>query len=156
QSFSYKPQLYRQGLILGLLPVSIGIAVLILLNHVWQDCDRVAVLEREQSEFVQHLNIAFNEWSSASRGLVGGSVTGTSDYEDRAHVALPKLRYHFEKLRMLNRGRPDRTKTVDDLQDLIMRELRLFTELPHGGSSLAGMMDLENFRSMQGVALRMF
>ncbi|MBX9687951.1 MAG: hypothetical protein K2X27_14695, partial [Candidatus Obscuribacterales bacterium] len=151
-SFRYKPQIFRQGLILVLIPLSLGSCVFALFIQLCNSASAISQAEQTQSHLLEHYNLAFNQWSQASANLIARAFAGEKSYDAYCENYLNALASELDELRVLA-AKTNQTAKVRQLEVLCNESLLELKKLPKA-SDAAG--SANSMQSMPGICTKIY
>lgn len=130
----YKPRIFKQGLALVLIPLSLGTCVLLFLNQVWLSAEKVAQEETRQSRIVEQLTDLLVSWSILSSSSIVGAVE--RDWQAVVKKEHPWLWFRFYELKQTTKDQPEALARVLRLEQISHDEIEACSTLPKSNEGL--------------------
>lgn len=147
-----KPQIFRQGLVLVLIPLLVGSCVLLLMSQVWIGTERLVVAEEQQSEFLAHFNFALHRWADAVGNLMARSFSQDEGYAKLPEIYAARMSEEFDWLRRLKADKTQLkggSEDLEKLEGLCLNSLKQLSLLPRDVTS----DPIANFKTLQQLPL---
>ncbi|MBX9685757.1 MAG: hypothetical protein K2X27_03585 [Candidatus Obscuribacterales bacterium] len=149
----YKPSIFKQGLLLIAVPLTVGTCILFFLNQLWQSTEQIAEHERAQVFVVDLMDTVIKSWGVMSGSLFGEAVEQNTAYEATVKKSVPLISFHFNQLKLLTGAQPKQHQLVLRLEEISKEEYEAFAALPR--SSSAG-MELETLAKLPKTLAKIY
>lgn len=123
----YKRSMFRRAITLVAVPICFGVIVLIVLNQLSIETEKVSAQERYQEEVVTHLNSVIAKWSFISSVLLGAKLQGNPSAKQMAIIPIAELQEEFAQLKSAYANAPNGEEELRQLQEIYKNEM-LFLE----------------------------
>ena len=134
QGLPYKPRIFKQGLALVLIPLSVGTCVLLFVNQLWLSAQKVTLQQSQQNRIVEQLTDILKRWSILSGTTFAGAVE--KDLHEVIKKSYPWLDFGFYELKQTTKDFPKTYANVLHLEEIAHSEIQACSNLPQSDEGL--------------------
>ena len=150
----YKPRIFRQGLILILLPFSVVSVVLLLLTQLCINQEKLSELEQNQSQTLGRCMDTFNEWGEDAAALIGRAFTNDESYVNQTKDIVPELKRRFAAIRSVPTT-SSMPASAEKMESMCMETIYDLMALPRASSS-DPMSNYVNLQKIPGIIRKIY
>ncbi len=133
ENLPYKPRIFKQGLVLVLVPLTVGTVLLLFLQTLWLSTGELAARERKQTELIGLMNNTLRGWGVLSGTLLGSTMEKNEGFEKSVKQNAPWLWFNFYELKRLSKDQHDQHRAILRLEEIYKQEYAAFASLPKSG-----------------------
>lgn len=155
----YRPRTFRHGLVFVLIPLILGSSLLIFMNQIWSNAEKMILAEERQSAILTHCYYALNLWAEATVNLLASALSDDKRYSKTYRDCSERLRAEFSEVQRLSGE--NRIRNIEKLQAICLKSVEDLGKLPHTVSNdpLANIDLIQNlplvFRKCYGLPGKM-
>lgn len=154
QNPQYKPRILKQGLIMSLLPISIGSFFLLLLLQLCINAEHLSKIEKEQGQILVHCNYAVNYWSQSCGNLLGRGFSDDKKFEADSQEFVDLMNSEFESLLKICKSKSSK-KTARVFKTLCQESIATLLSIPQATGS-DSISSLNNLNKMPAVFAKLY